>query len=145
MSDVYVVFEIDEGEGDLEHIRGVFADSRLAEAAAEEMRADWSGTGLGAKVAVQVWETNKLDGHRTKTSYALIYDAPHRSNHQWNVREYTLVDAELGDPDESVVWCKIGAFSSRRDQVQVYAPTLERATELMREVMDGYTPGGSTA
>ncbi len=140
MSDVYVVVEIDEGEGDLEHIRGVFTESRLAESAAEEMRADWAGTGLGAKVAVQVWEANKLYGHRTKTSYALINDAPHRSNRQWNVREYMLVDAELGDPDESVVWCKIGPFGGQRDQVQVYAPTIERATEMMREAMESYTP-----
>lgn len=66
MSDVYVVVEIDEGEGDLEHVEGIFTDPGLAAAAADELRAEWGRSPLSSKVVVQVWEANKLDGKRTE-------------------------------------------------------------------------------
>lgn len=66
MSDVYVVVTVDEGEGDLEHLQGIFTDPVRAAAAADEVRADYASANVPIKVAVQVWEANRLNGKRTE-------------------------------------------------------------------------------
>lgn len=133
MTDVYVVaVNTDPVEWSPEN-RGIYTDPAVAKDEAEKIDG-W----------VETWELDNPDGHRTKTAFVVINDAPHQHNPTWYVREPRHEQLELSAPGESTVWQKVGPYGHDRGQVVVTAPTLERALEMMREAMDGYTPGGST-
>lgn len=141
MSDVYVVMGFDKDEG-LTGIKGIYTDPAVAQRRAEQVRTEDAPFG-GA--VVETWELDNSHGHRTKTAYVAINDAPYRYREEWTVRNVRREKAELSEPDESVVWRKIGAQGDEHDQVIVTATTADRATALMHEAMDGYTVAGESS